>query len=45
LLDDPALGIQLSTAALQTIHDRYAWSVVSRRYLAEYESLCNAKRR
>jgi glycosyltransferase involved in cell wall biosynthesis len=43
LLADSALRKRLSAAALQTIHQRYAWSVVSRNYLTLYESLLVGK--
>lgn len=39
LVDDPALGRRLGAAGLRTIETQYAWKIVSRSYLREYEAL------
>ncbi|MEZ4710464.1 MAG: glycosyltransferase family 4 protein [Caldilineaceae bacterium] len=39
LIDDQALQQQLGAAARATVEDKYAWRVVSRNYVAEYEQI------
>ncbi|MDQ4076870.1 MAG: glycosyltransferase family 4 protein [Chloroflexota bacterium] len=39
LLQTPDFAKELGAAAVQTIESRYSWEIVSRNYLAQYESL------
>lgn len=39
ILADRTIANQLGQAALDTIHERYAWNVVSRNYVEQYEKL------
>lgn len=43
LLQNPSLASQLRVAAQQTIQERYAWHVVSRNYVAQYQALLAGK--
>jgi glycosyltransferase involved in cell wall biosynthesis len=45
LVRDPELNERLGAAAHQTIMERYAWSVVGRAYVAEYEALLRGEYR
>lgn len=43
LLETPALGERLGKAACQTIRQHYSWEVISKKYLAQYQTLVQGR--
>jgi glycosyltransferase involved in cell wall biosynthesis len=41
LLREPLWGEQLAAAGLKTIQERYAWTIICRDHITEYERLCS----